>query len=736
MELHTNILPVVLCITSFPPRECGIASYSQDLVKALKDKFKRSFDIMICPLESNEEQHIYDPSPKYALNVSDYNSFIETALQINKNQNIKIVLLQHEFGFFNERESELKTFLTMLQKEVVVCFHTVLPNPDIKLKKHVTDIIDVAKSILVMTGISSDILVSQYGIQKNKIKVITHGTHLLPSVDKPTLRKKYDLEDKRVLSTFGLLSSGKNIETTLLGLPQIIKKNPETLFLIIGKTHPTVVKREGEIYRDSLHALIAELHLERHVRFINKYLPLSELLEYLQITEIYLFTSKDRNQAVSGTFSYAVGCGCPVISTPIPHSREVLNEDTGIIIDFEAPHQLADAVNKLLADPSILEVMSLNALHKMASTAWENSAIAHAHLFQNAAQIELHYLLPSINLTHIRKMTTDFGMIQFAQIDKPDLSSGYTLDDNARAMIAMCQHFEIYREAESIELISIYLNFIDYCLQPNGKFLNYVDIDKNFTDQNYQTNLEDSNGRAAWALGYLISLKEILPSEFTKKADAIFTRALPLLMEICSTRSMAFTIKGLCHINSSNKIDKIRELSDRLVQMYRHESDDEWRWFESYLTYGNSVIPEALLFAAQITGSDIYKDIAKESFHFLISAIFVEDVIRVISNQGWKQKGEQSLYSIGAEQPIDVAYTILALKRFYTIFRDDSYLEQMNNAFNWFLGKNHLNQIIYNPSTGGCYDGLEQKNVNLNQGAESTVSYLMARITMKKNNFV
>ena len=276
------------------------------------------------------------------------------------------------------------------------------------------------------------------------------------------------------------------------------------------------------------------------------------------------------------------------------------------------------------------------------------------------------------------------------------------------------------------------MDFIGYCLQPDGKFLNYVDTEKNFTDQNYQTNLEDSNGRAAWSLGYVISLKSVLPHELTEKAEDILSQALPQLMKIHSTRSMAFILKGLCLVNSADKLDNITEISDRLVQMYRHETDGNWLWFESYLTYGNSVIPEALLCAAQNTGSSIYKDIARESFHFLLSAIFAEDVIQVISNQGWKQKGEQPVSRAGGEQPIDVAYTILALKRFYDVFKEEEYLEQMNHAFNWFLGKNHLNQIVYNPSTGGCYDGLEQENVNLNQGAESTVSYLMARLTMEK----
>lgn len=732
MKEHKNRLTGVLVISSFPPRECGIATFSSDLVKALNDKFNDSFHLMLCPLESAEEHHTYPVLPDYTLDVSNENAFSGLASQINRDPEIKIILLQHEFGFFFNYEQKLITLLREVNKEVIISFHTVLPRPDHTLRSHVREISDAARYIIVMTRLSADILVNDYWISRDKLIVIAHGIHLLPSVDKQALREKYNLEEKRILSTFGLLGPGKSIETTLLALPEIVKKNSDILFLIIGKTHPAVMKKEGENYREGLKALVTEMHLENHVRFINQYLPLDELLEYLQLTEVYLFTSKDRNQAVSGTFSYAVGCGCPVISTSIPHAREVLNEDTGRIIDFEAPDQLAEAVNTLLGNKELLELLSLNALHKMASTAWQNSALAHAQLFSGVSrnQIGLNYTLPDINLGHVLKMTTDFGMIQFAITDKPDPASGYTLDDNARAMIALCQHFELYRQKENLKLIAVYLDFIGFCLQPGGKLLNYVDTGKNFTEQNYQTNLEDSNGRAAWALGYLISLKEILPEEFSKKAETILGNMLPRLMEMYSTRAMAFTLKGLCFSGSPD--EHIKELADRLVQMYHHEAGDSWQWFESYLTYGNSVIPEALLFAWQKTGTPVYKEIALKSFDFLISTTFAGDIIKVISNKGWWKKGMMSTQVAGGEQPIDVSYTIIALDRFYQALKKESYHQRMYNAFNWFLGKNHINQIIYNPSTGGCYDGLEQSNVNLNQGAESTVSYLMARLVLEK----
>lgn len=466
---------------------------------------------------------------------------------------------------------------------------------------------------------------------------------------------------------------------------------------------------------------------------------LSYLLEYLQLTDVYLFTSKDPHQAVSGTFSYAISCGCPIISTPIPHAREVLQNDTGIIIDFENPMQLSEAVIGLLEDETLRKNISSNGLHKMAPTAWENAAIAHALLFEKVGegQISLHYKIPAINLAYIKKLTTDFGMIQFSIINQPDINSGYTLDDNARAMVSMCQYYELTKDFEAIKYITISLNFIKYCLQSNGNFLNYVDGDSVFTEQNYETNLDDSNGRAIWALGYLISIGDLLPQTLVFDAEAILDCALTNVHSIHSSRAMAFIIKGLYYRNTKKHLVQdmllITRLSNRLVQMYRHEATEDWVWFESYLTYGNSILPEAMLCAWLATGEPIYKEIAKSSFDFLLSKIFTHNRIKVISNQGWLHKGEEeNQVTIGGEQPIDIAYTILALSKFYAVFRDYSYKNKMSIAFDWFLGNNHLHQIIYNPCTGGCYDGLEENYINLNQGAESTVSYLIARLTLEK----
>ncbi|MFN3381875.1 MAG: glycosyltransferase [Runella zeae] len=732
-------LPEILFITSYPPRECGIATYSQDLIKALNNKFNHSFKINICAIEPENEQIRYPSEVKFILHSDPTRSLTGLATTINLNPNIKVVLVQHEFGFFQKREKKFQEFLETLNKPVIVSFHTVLPKPSELLQKQVQQIASVAESIVVMTHSSAKLLIEDYSVPENKITVIAHGTHLVAHSDTQLLKEKYQVAGRKILSTFGLLSSGKSIETTLRALPEIVKVNPDVLFLIIGKTHPSVVKQEGEKYHEMLASMVVELKLQAHVKFINYFLPLPDLLEYLQLTDVYLFTSKDPNQAVSGTFSYAISCGCPIVSTPIPHAREVIHSDAGIIFDFENSEQLARAVVSLLGNEELRKNISSHGLHKMASTAWENVAIAHAILFEFIAkdQISLHYKKPNVNVDYIKKLTTDFGMIQFSKINQPDIDSGYTLDDNARAMVAMCQHFEHTLDSEDTKYINIYLNFIQHCLQTEGDFLNYVDENYAFTAQNHLTNLADSNGRAIWALGYLISMSALLPPALAAKATSIMDRALVNIHEIHSPRAMSFIIKGIYYRNlkaaSPYNQALIIQLTNRLVQMYKHESNPEWQWFESYLTYANSTLPEAMLCAWLATGNKAYKEIAKSSFDFLLSKIFREKGINVISNKSWFQKGDiLPIVPIGGEQPIDVAYTILALGKFYEVFGEVDYLVKMRSSFNWFLGENHLHQIIYNPCTGGCYDGLEENYVNLNQGAESTVSYLMARLTVEK----
>lgn len=731
-----TLKPEILYVTSFPPRECGIATYTQDLIKNLTEQFSDSFSNVICALDTDTEKPQYETKPKFRINTDDELSFTRAIADINSDEQIKLIVIQHEFGLFSAQDDGFKYFIEQSTKPIIIVFHTVLPGPDSAFRQKVQHLTDHAALIVVMTKNSERILREDYSISPEKIAIIPHGTHLVNKIDKNELKQKHQLESKKVLATFGLLGPGKSIETTLDALPEIILQHPDIIFLIIGKTHPALYKEQGETYRNSLEQKIKALGIEQYVRFVNAYLSLPLLLEYLQSTDLYLFTSKDRNQAVSGTFAYALSSGCAVISTPIPHALEILNKNNGVLFDFENTDQLAKAVIDLLNDTELRDSISKNSSNTIAETAWQNSAIKHALLFQKVSdpEIDIKFNQATINLKHINKLTTDFGMIQFSKLDVPDLDSGYALDDNARALIALCKHYKKSPDELTLSLIKTYYEFIQFCFQKNQKFLNYVNKKKEFTYQNDIENLEDSNGRAIWALGTLVSIKDILPENFCAHAEAILKNALIHLEEIHSTRAMAFIIKGLYKQNNEETQFLLKTLARRMVEMYKHEKTDKWFWFEDRMTYGNSVIPEALLCAYMSTNREEYKWIAKESFDFLLSKIFLDKQIKPISNKGWLLRDKPAEMVIGGEQPIDVAYTIMALELFYEVFKDESYKQKANTAFAWFMGQNHLSQIVYNPCSGGCYDGVEEFNVNLNQGAESTVSYLLARLSIEKIN--
>lgn len=730
----------VLMLSTFPPRECGIATYSKDLMDSVNRAFGDSCSIQICSLY--DDKHPLEQSQRfpYSLNTDSVESYKKLSSKINLDDTIKLVMIQHEFGLFNGYSENFIEFLKSLEKPTVVAFHTVIPHPDPLLKKHVRAIAYCVKSVTVMTNMSQSILSEDYGIAQSKIKVITHGTHLIKHKNKEKLKTKYDLDQKTVLSTFGLLGPGKSIETTLDALPELVKEFPKIVFLVLGKTHPTLAKHEGETYREFLVQKTKDLKIESQVKFVNEFLPLDTLLEYLQLTDIYLFTSKDPNQAVSGTFAYAMSCGCPIISTPIPHAKEFLSENKGLLFDFGDSQKLTTHLRTLLKDKHYRKNLGLNGLHASSANSWENSALAHGNLFQNLAiSTELKYQKPELKLDHLHKMTTEIGLIQFAKLNQPDSTSGYTLDDNARALIVICEYYKLTKNNSLIPALKKYFSFILNCQRHDGRFFNYVDENSTFTKQNDKVNLEDSNGRAIWALGQLLEIENLIPASYAylfNRARECFEEFISNAIHCNSPRAIAFIIKGIA-VSGLAQPDSVynftlRKLGSKLTKMYHSESAHDWKWFEPYLTYGNSVLPEAMLEVYKLTKMEEYKVIAFESFNFLLKHLFKNEEFTVISNQTWFLRGDSlKECSLGGQQPIDVAYTILALKNFHKVFSNEGYEEKMELAFSWFMGNNHLKQIVYNPCTTGCFDGLELKNVNLNQGAESTVSYLLARMAFE-----
>jgi len=736
MKLNTGIK--MLLVSSYPSRECGLATFSNDIVEAVTNVFGDTLPIEVCALE-NEGQHFdYSDEVKYTLSTSNVDNYRLVAEKINARNDIGLVCIQHEFGLFGgEYGDHILSFILALNKPIVTVFHTVLPYPDEKRKKVVHAIGDLSDRIVVLTKNSQNILISDYDIIPSKTVVIPHGNHTVLWEQKENLKDKFNFSDRIVMSTFGLISQNKGIETVLYALPEIVSCYPEVVYLVIGKTHPEVLRREGEKYRDSLIEIVKRQNLENNVIFVNEYLDLKELLDYLTLSEIYLFSSKDPNQAVSGTFAYAMSCGCAVISTPIPHAKESLHNGNGILLDtFDQSNEFQEAIFRLIKNNEDRINLGKNAFAASSATTWKNIAIQYRLLFDQLTNREedLKFNFPPIKLDHIERLTTDYGILQFSKFSQPDPESGYTLDDNARALINMVLYNKVYPNANCLELANTYLNFVVGIQEEDGWFNNYKDFEGQLTPQNGEVNLEDANGRALWSLGTVISHRETLPLEMISRAVQCWDKAIQRIDDIKSPRAIAYAIKGLYHYyqtykNENSKL-QIEKLADELLRHYDIHSEENWCWYEDYMTYANNVLPEAMMYSYLVTGDSKYKKIALITFDFLLSHYFMKGQLKVISNRGWfKKENERFFYG---EQPIEVATTIIALDLFYEITQNKKYKDQLQLAFVWFLGNNHLKQIMYNPENGASYDGLEDTHVNINQGAESTLCFFKARLIMEK----
>lgn len=733
MKTHSTRSKIVF-LSTYPPTHCGIATFTQDTINAIDKIYGKSIICEVCEITLAGEA---SSNSVYHLPSKQKDAYVKVAFQINSDPDIKLVHIQHEFGLFGGQYGDyLLNFLKEVKKPIAYTFHTVIANPNSDLRAVVQKLCSYSKSIFVMTNKSKKILIDEYQIAKKDIVFVPHGTHLVDYETTDQAKKKFDFRDKIILSTFGLLGQGKSIETGLRALPKIVKKFPNVLYLVLGKTHPNTIVDNVDKYRNSLQAIVEELDLDDNVRFVNEYIELNQLLDYLKATDVYLFTSKDPNQAVSGTFSYAMSCSCPIVASKIPHTMESLTTDVGILVDIQNVDQFADATIKLLADSNLRGAMAINAYAKTTKTSWENTAIKHINVYRGItsglSEIKISY--PIIKMDHQKAMTTEMGMIQFCKVSKPDLDSGYTLDDNARALITICKHYQLSGDQSDISYMKTYINFIERCQMSNGTFINYIDKNNIVEERNSNENLDDSNGRAIWSLGYFLTIRGAsIPYELTHKANLCINAFMNCVESMNSPRAIGFIIKGLYHLysvrpNVEIKI-KITFLSNKLEAIYADTSSENWNWYEDKLTYANSILPEALLLSFLVTGEQRRKKIAVESMEFLISKMFVDGQFKIISNNGWYEKGAVP-HKYG-EQPIEASYMMHALDVFYRSSGNLEYKKYLKKAFNWFLGDNHLNHIMYNPITGGCYDGLEKENVNLNQGAESTLCYLSARLLIE-----
>ena len=722
----------IVFLSTYPPRECGIATFTRDLSEAMHKKFGNHVKASVVAMEENPSSfRVYNKKVFFTINESDIHHYAVAAKKINCIKSAKILNIQHEFGIFGGVYGKnILRLMELVDKKIFTTFHTVLDEPDEDMKRVVTEIASRSEKIIVMTNEAKRILVESYGIPEEGVVVIPHGVpNISFSVAKNRLKKKFSLSGKKILLTFGLLSRGKAVEHVIQAMPSILERHPEAVYIIVGETHPKVREEEGEEYRLELKALARGLGVENSVKFLNQYLSLNHIVEFLKMADVYLAPSLDPRQICSGTVSYAMAAGKPIVSSRSKYNDEVLAGGRGIIVEMNSGKNFAEKVINLLDDAALRGELERNSFEYSRRMTWQNVATHYYNEFAKSASLsdKSFSRLPRLNFRHFYNLTDDFGMIQFADYTMPDRSSGYTLDDNARALLVSVRAYARFASPKMLRAMNTYLGFVERAQTPDGKFHNVADENREFTDE-YGS--EDSFGRTLCSLGTV--LQSNLPNPYKLMARALLMKSIEHVDNLVSPRAEASTVIGLMRASQSVDVhrDRIGALVESLLSRFDANSSEEWRWFEQYLTYANSIIPEAIFEAAMVDGSERLRKVAQDSINFLTRTHFIDGKLVPIGQDGWfKRNEERAFYD---QQPIEAAGMTTAYLNAFKTTGNEEYLLNARKSFEWFLGSNSQNQMLYDDSTGGCFDGLTREGVNMNQGAESTISYLNARLAITR----
>jgi glycosyltransferase involved in cell wall biosynthesis len=727
-------------IGTYPPRECGIGTFTQNLFWATSGALNESAanQGVVIAMDDGAEAYQYPTEVKFKIRQEQQEDYLEAARFINLS-GADVCILEHEFGIFGGQNGiYVLPLLYRLEMPLMVTLHTVLKSPSYNERAVLTEICKMAAKVVVMTHKAVDFLTEVYQIEPEKIALIEHGVPDL-RFEHAAVKRKFKLEGKKVLLTFGFISRNKGIETVIKALPALLVKHPEAVYIIIGKTHPAVLRHSGEEYRVSLLLLVKKLGLEKQVIFLNEFINEAELFQYLYAADIYITPYLNEAQITSGTLSYAVGSGAAVISTPYWHAAELLDEHRGCLFNFNDSKGLAELLLDLFDHPEKLEALRKNAAAFGKEITWPKVGARYARLAADAAISFIQAapsqeavldlaLLPPFLLDHVKRLTDDTGIIQHAKFGIPNLKEGYCLDDNARALLLVVMAFKQKKLPLALDLLPIYLSYIHYMQNEDGSFRNFLSFSRNFLDERGS---EDSFGRAIWSLGYLMANA---PNDaYYQSGREIFFDAAPNFEQLVSIRSIANTIIGMSYYLQRNPPDEemsgqLRRMAYKLVNQYRQHKTDGWHWFESLLAYDNAMLPLSLIHAACILKEDAIREVALESLHFLSSITLNEGFLSVVGNEQWYvHNGPQSKF---AQQPIDALAMVLMFHEAYHLTKDKSYLNQLFTSFMWFLGENDLRMGLYDFETKGCCDGLESYGVNRNQGAESTLAYLIAHLTV------
>ncbi|MFP4041529.1 MAG: glycosyltransferase family 4 protein [Bacteroidales bacterium] len=739
-------------ISTYPPRKCGIGTFTENLVKSVvseRDKSNVVEEPIIIALNEDKAEYDYPGEVKFVIRANHQKDYIQAARFINFS-GADVCVLQHEFGIYGgEMGVFILPLISRLQIPLVVTFHTVLKNPSYVQRSIVQEIAKKADKVTVMSNLAVSFLKDIYKTTSQKIELIEHGVPDFDPLPQQQLKAKYGFPSRRIILTFGLIGRNKGIETVLHTLPKIIKEHPDVLYIILGKTHPGVVKISGEEYREYLKMLVKKYHLENHVYFHDHFVSEEVLFEYLSLSDIYITPYLSEEQITSGTLMYAIGAGSCVISTPYWHAKELLDKERGILFGFKNYEQLAGILNDLLSHPEKLEKYRKKAAEYGKKITWQRIGRHYLNLYNRIAKVP-HVkepsknfaidltLMPTLKLDHILFLTDDTGIVKYAKYGLPIFKEGYNISDNSRALLMTTMYYRQRKDREIIGLMSRYLSYIHYMQNADGSFRNTLNYDRSYRDE---LGTEDAFGRSMWALGYLISHK---PSDsFKQLGKELFIKSAEQLSYLTSIRGIANSIIGLCYFlreysEREDVTQKLKVLVSKLKQYFLSHSSKQWQWFEDKLTYDNAVIPLALLHSYEILEDEEVLDIVTNSMAFLESVTMKGDYYTPVGNKKWYSPGRE--FPKFNQQSSEAMGMILLYYQAYKQFRKKRYLHSLFNTYLWYLGENDHGIPLYDHESGGCYDGLIYKGVNKNQGADSTLSYLISHLTVlqahEKEHFI
>jgi glycosyltransferase involved in cell wall biosynthesis len=729
-------------IGTYPPQKCGIGTFTHNLIKSLADNYGYNNlfpNLYVIAVSDNEQEYKYPSEVSFVVNQNNQRDYVSAAKFINYNK-ADVCVLEHEFGIFGgESGVYILSLVSRIEIPLIVTFHTVIREPSHIQKVIVQELSSKAYKIIVMSRKAVKFLLEIYNIPEDKIEVIEHGVPVGNVFHRDTAREKFNFTNKTALFTFGLLSRNKGIETVIKALPKVVEKHKNILYVVLGNTHPKVLSRYGEEYREYLLRLVKEYGLEDYVYFYKNFVPEDQLMEYLYAADIYITPYLNEAQITSGTLSYAIGAGTAVISTPYWHAEELLADGRGILFDFHNHEQLGDILLDLLDNRHKIEQLREAAIEYGHKLKWPKIGAKYIKVAKSAVEkfvfvqkekrtILDPYLLPDFTLAHIKRLTDDTGIVQHAKYGIPNLKEGYCLDDNARALLMTAMaHFK-NKTNDTAKLMPVYLSYIHYMQNENGSFRNFLSFNRNYLDK---TGSEDSFGRTIWALGFLIY--GFPKDSYHLLGLDIFMKSLPFFKKLIHLRGIANTIIGMSYYlkrfpEDRTARDTMHELTYKLINIYNAGKSAGWNWFEDILTYDNAIIPLSIFHSAEVFGDEAILKTAVESSAFLESVTMKNAYLKPVGSNKWFRKG--GACSGFAQQSIDTMGMVLLFFKAYEVTRDKKYLDKMFISHMWYLGKNELSLPVYDHETGGCNDGLEEYGLNNNQGAESTISYLISHLTV------